>query len=205
MILRISGYNWCIFTLFRLTFVGVISWALYFFPICLTFCKQQQINYSGSQLISWSMVKTSSQEDVQMLHAGPVDCSVFSFLLCPPPPPPEMNDGNRPAPELVMVFWFHFPISSLSHFDKVTNRCHLQHPTPFTQAHPNAIINMKYSAQTEENISVYCSEIKPGLRCQLLSASSWAKNEISPPGTANPPLVCTAAAIQQNKIIPVAA
>lgn len=100
---------------------------------------------------------------------------LFPPLSFPPPLPPEMNGGNPPAPEPVMVFWFHFPISSLSHFDKVTNHCHLQHPTPFTQAHPNAIINMKYSAQTEENISVYCSEIKPGLRCQLLSASSRAK------------------------------
>lgn len=101
--------------------------------------------------------------------------------FCPPHLPPEMNGGNRPAPEPVMVFWFHFSISSLSHFDKVTNCCHLQHPTPFTQAHPNAIINMKYSAQTGENISVYCSEIKPGLRCQLLSASSRAKKwNISP-------------------------
>lgn len=150
----------------------------FFVPNFLTFCKQQQIYYSGSQLTSRSMVKTSSWEEAETFHSGfgPMDCSGFSFLLClPTPTPPEMNGGNRPAPEPVMVFWFHFPISSLSHFDKVTNCCHLQHPTPFTQAHPNAIINMKYSAQTEENISVYCSEIKPGLRCQLLSASSRAK------------------------------
>lgn len=51
---------------------------------------------------------------------------------------------ENPASLCVMVFWFQFPISSLSQFDKVTSRCHLQYPAPFTQVPWNAIINMKY-------------------------------------------------------------
>lgn len=107
-------------------------------------------------------------------------CRVFSLprsalVLCRS----SWNEQARGAPASVsvMVFWFHFPISSLSHFDKVTSRRHLQYPTPFAQAHPNAIINMKYGARTEANTSVYRSEIKPGLRCQLLSVFSRAKKK----------------------------
>lgn len=64
----------------------------------------------------------------------------FFFHLSGPWKEQQMN----PASLSMMVFWFQFPISSLSQFDKVTSRCHLQYPTPFTQAPWNAIINMKY-------------------------------------------------------------
>lgn len=65
----------------------------------------------------------------------------FSFSLSLHPwKEQQMNPASLP----MMVFWFQFPISSLSQFDKVTSRCHLQYPTPFAQAPWNAIINMKY-------------------------------------------------------------
>lgn len=70
--------------------------------------------------------------------------SFFSLRHTGPPRKKKKNSRWIPPPSTAMVFWFQFPISSLSQFDKVTSRCHLQYPTPFTQAPWNAIINMKY-------------------------------------------------------------
>lgn len=119
---------------------------------------------------------------------------------------------KNPASLSVMVFWFQFPISSLSQFDKVTSRCHLQYPTPFTQAPRNAIINMKYCPdrlQLFQRRKHQCllfrnQALAPGAS-HYLSSLGQKKKKKSPKGITNPPLVCTAAAIQQNKIIPVAA
>lgn len=116
-----------------------------------------------------------------------------------------------PASLSVMVFWFQFPISSLSQFDKVTSRCHLQYPTPFTQAPRNAIINMKYCPdrlQLFQRRKHQCllfrnQALAPGASHTICLL--WGKKKKSPKGITNPPLVCTAAAIQQNKIIPVSA
>lgn len=156
---------------------------------------------------SWWIISIRLPITLRSAGVNPVVRAVLSFFLRPVLSSSSWNENHETIPLLYQQWYFDFtfPISGLSHFDKVTPHCQLKYPAPFTEAHPNAIIHMKYVAQTEENISVYCSEIKPGLRCQLLSVPSRAeKNEISPPGTANPPLVCTAAAIQQNKIIPVA-
>lgn len=106
----------------------------------------------------------------------------------------------------VMVFWFQFSISSLSQFDKVTSRCHLHYPTPFTQAPWNAIINMKYCP---DRLQLFQRGKHQCLlfRNQALAPGAclvWGKKK-SPTGINNPLLVCSAAVIQQNKIIPVVA
>lgn len=131
-----------------------------------------------------------------------------SFFLCLTGPRKEQQ--MNPASLSVMVFWFQFPISSLSQFDKVTSRCHLQYPTPFTQAPWNAIINMKYCSDRLQPLPARKTSMftvqksSPCPRCQPLSVFSGRKKK-SPTGITNPPLVYSAAAIQQNKIIPVAA
>lgn len=103
----------------------------------------------------------------------------FSFFLHSVLSSSSQNEPHKTIPLHYQQWYFDFtfPISSLSHFDKVTSRCQLQYPAPFAQAHPNTITHMKYDAQTEENISVYCSGIKPGLRCQLLSVCWRAKKK----------------------------
>lgn len=131
----------------------------------------------------------------------------FFFFTCP-----RKEQQMNPASLSLMVFWFQFPISSLSQFDKVTSRCHLQYPTPFTQAPWNAIINMKYCPdrlQLFQRGKHQCllfrnQALAPGAS-HYLSSLGERKKQNSPTGITNPPLVCSAAAIQQNKIIPVAA
>lgn len=91
----------------------------------------------------------------------------------------QMNPASLP----VMVFWFQFPISSLSQFDKVTSRCHLQYPTPFTQAPWNAIINMKYCPDRLEPLPARKTSMftvqksSPCPRCQPLSVFSGKKKK----------------------------
>lgn len=177
-----------------------------FFPNFLTFWKQQQIYYSGSQLTSWSMVKTSSN-----VHAGfgPVDCSVFSFLLClSTPPPPFLLKWTAGTGPLLNRWWyfdftFPFPVYHIL----------IRSPTAVTSS-----IQLHLLKRTQTLLSIWNIVRRPRKtsvftvrKSNLASGASYylpplgQKNEISPPGTANPPLVCTAAAIQQNKIIPVAA
>lgn len=62
------------------------------------------------------------------------DCAAYIVfpsseqLVFSPPPSTWWSSWRRgPASPSAMVFWFHFPISSLSHSDKVTRRCHLQY------------------------------------------------------------------------------
>lgn len=129
----------------------------------------------------------------------------FSFLLAP-----EKEQQMNPTSLSVMVFWFQFPISSLSQFDKVTSRCHLQYPTPFTQAPWNAIINRKYCPDRlwlfqrgKHQCLLFGNQtLAPGASRYL---SSLGEKKKSPTGITNPLLVCSAVAIQHKKIIPVAA
>lgn len=129
----------------------------------------------------------------------------FSFLLAP-----EKEQQMNPTSLSVMVFWFQFPISSLSQFDKVTSRCHLQYPTPFTQAPWNAIINRKYCPDRlwlfqrgKHQCLLFGNQtLAPGASRYL---SSLGEKKKSPTGITNPLLVCSAVAIQHRKIIPVAA
>lgn len=128
----------------------------------------------------------------------------FFFLFLPSYWGQYEEKQMDPASLTTMAFWFQFPISSLSQFDKVTSCHHLQYPTPFTQAPRNTIINMKYCPDMlwlvqQQSISVYCSEIKPLPQVPMTTCLPWGKK--SPTGITNPLLVCTVATIQQNKII----
>lgn len=66
------------------------------------------------------------------------------------------------------------------------------------------IVQTDCSSSSEENINVYCSEIKPLPQVPATICLLCGKKK-SPTGITNPLLVCSTAAIQQNKIIPVAA
>lgn len=77
---------------------------------------------------------------------------------------------------------------------------------------PEMLLSIWNIAQTDcgssskENISVYCSEIKPLPQVPAtISLLCGKKKKKSPTEIANPLLVCSAAVIQRNKIIPVAA
>lgn len=132
------------------------------------------------QIANKKRIKKKTQNLLRSAGIGPVIPAVFYLFLHPVLSSSSWNEHPETIPLLYQRWYFDFtfPISSLSHFDKVTSRCHLQYPAPFAQAHPNAVVHMKYDVQTEENISVYCSEIKPGLRCQLLSVSSRAAKKM---------------------------
>lgn len=69
------------------------------------------------------------------------------------------------------------------------------------------IVQTNYNASWEENSLLFTVEKSNHLSvCQQLSVvSTVAEGKTSSREISNPPLVCTAAAIQQNKIIPVAA
>lgn len=99
-------------------------------------CRSVRIfqDYGGWMLLSECELHTK----LHCLHCLPPTKQFFSSLSA------RRERRTTPASLSTMVFWFHFPISSLSHFDKVTSRCHLQYQTPFTQALWNAISNMKY-------------------------------------------------------------
>lgn len=100
-----------------------------------------------------------------------------------------------------MVFWFQFPISSLSQFDKVTSRCHLLYPTPFAQAPWNAISNMKYCPdrlQLFQRGKHQCllfrnQALAPGASHYLSSLGREGGGHKSPTGIYNPLLVCASA------------
>lgn len=105
---------------------------------------------------------------------------------------PTSLSAPLPLSLSLMVFWFQFPISSLSQFDKVTSRCHLQYPTPFTGARWNAIINMKYSPdrlqlfQRGETSMFTVQKSSPSRRCQPLSVFSGDEKKIIQQGLVIP-------------------
>lgn len=67
------------------------------------------------------------------------------------------------------------------------------------------IVQTDCGSSSEENINVYCSEIKPLPQVPAAICLLWGKKKKSPTGITNPLLVCSAVAIQHRKIIPVAA
>lgn len=76
---------------------------------------------------------------------------------------------------------------------------------------PEMLLSIWNIAQTDcgssskENISVYCSEIKPLPQVPATISLFCEKRKKSPAEITNPLLVCSAAVIQRNKIISVAA
>lgn len=209
MILRIPDYNWCIFTFFCLTFVGVILWALFF-------CSQlfDILQTAPNILFRVTINKLINGENKLMRRGWNVSRRLRPYglfrVLFPPlsPRPPLLLKWTVGTDPLLNRWWyfdftFPFPVYHIL----------IRSPTAVTSS-----IQLHLLKRTQTLLSIWNIVRRPRKtsvftvrKSNLASGASYyllplgQKNEISPPGTANPPLVCTAAAIQQNKIIPVAA
>lgn len=122
--------------------------------------------------------------------------------------PPEKNSRWVPPPSL----WWYFDFSFI--FPVYHSLIRSPHAVTYSiQLHllkrPEMLLSIWNIVQTDaalparENINVYCSEIKPLPQVPATICLLWGKK--SPTGITNPLLVCSAATIQQNKIIPVTA
>lgn len=161
----------------------------------------------------WESFKIMEDECCSVSVSSTPNCAAYTVFLRQSnsflPSPPEENGGRHlpPSPRWYFDFTFPFPVYHTlirsPHAVTCSIKPHLLKLSEMLLAIWN-IARADCGSSCEENINVYRSEIKPLSTCQQLSIFSGG-DKISPRGISNPPLVCTAAAIQQNKIIPVAA
>lgn len=178
---------------------------------------RRSINWGLSSAVDqWESFKIMEDESCSVTVSSTPNCTVYtvflqqgnSFLPSLPHLPEENGRRHLPSsPWWYFDFTFPFPVYHTlirsPHAVTCSIKLHLLKLPEMLLAIWN-IVRADCSSSCEENINVYCSEIKPLSMCQQLSIFSGG-GKISPRGISNPPLVCTAAAIQQNKIIPVAA
>lgn len=136
---------------------------------------------------------------------SPVGCAEFSFFLCLVLFLLKWTAGTTPLPYQWWYFDFTFPFP-VYHILIRSPRAVTHGIQLHLLKHTQTLLSIWNMVRRQKKTSVFT-----GRKSNLVSGASYylsplgQKNEISPPGTANPPLVCTAAAIQQNKIIPGAA
>lgn len=136
-------------------------------------------------------------------------CGLFRVLFSPLSLPPSSSWNERREPTRSWTWRWYFDFT----FPFPVYHILIRSPTTVTPSiqlhllkHTQTLLSIWNIVRRPRKTSVFTVR-----KSNLASGASYylpplgQKNEISPLGTANPPLVCTAAAIQQNKIIPVTA